>query len=220
MNGQAGDSQIAVGELLKDAWGIFQENVVLLLGGFAILIVVNAGANALTWGIAGIVIGGPLMLGYVTVVMKLIRKQPAEFGVVFSGFQRFLPAFLANLLISIFAGIGLLLCIVPGLFVGLIYLFTFYFMVDREDDFWPLMEASREKVMGNLGQWVILGLALLALNIVGSIPCGIGLLVTGPMTAVALGLAYDRTESVAVPPAMDASVEADIPAEPDDPPAL
>jgi uncharacterized membrane protein len=213
MNGQAGDAQIAIGDLLKDSWEIFKENVGLLLGGLLILIVVNVGANSLTWGIAGMVIGGPLMLGYLTIVMKLIRKQPAEFGMVFSGFQRFLPAFLANLLITIFSGIGLILCIVPGLFVGVIYMFTFYFMVDREGDFWPIMEASREKVMGNLGQWVILFLALLALNIVGAIPCGLGLLVTAPMSAVALGLAYDRTESVAASSAMDMPVEPDIPTE-------
>jgi uncharacterized membrane protein len=75
------------------------------------------------------------------------------------------------------------------------------------------MEASREKVMGNLGQWVILFLALLALNIVGAIPCGLGLLVTAPMSAVALGLAYDRTESVAASSAMDMPVEPDIPTE-------
>jgi len=197
MNGTASTPSLAVGELLSEAWAVFKANAGLLVGAFAIFIVISAGANGLTYkigGIGGIILNGPMMLGYIALVMGLLKKQPVEIGTLFSGFQRFLPAFLANLLMSIFTGIGLILCVIPGLFVSMIYLLTYFYMLEKNLDFWPSMEASRTKIMGNLGSWIVLWLVLIAINIVGLIPCGLGLLVTGPLSLLTLGLAYQRVE--------------------------
>lgn len=205
MNEHSEQPQFQIGELIGQSWNIFSKNIGLLVGAIVLMYLIIILGNWLTFGLAGIVLQGPLMLGFVALVMGLIRGQAVEFNAFFSGFQRFLPAFMANLLISIFTAIGLLLCVIPGLFVSMIYMLTYFYMFDKKLDFWPAMEASRQTVMGSLGPWIVLWLVLVGINIVGAIPCGLGLLVTGPMSLIILGLAYAKVEGqassvTAVPP--------------------
>lgn len=181
-------------DMIKDSWRIFSENIGILLGGMIVLYVILIGANYLTLGIAGIVLGGPLMLGYYSCVLKIIRREPVEFGNLFDGFKQFLPAFLAALIMSVFIGIGTLLCILPGLFLTICYMLTYFYLYDKNLDFWPAMEASRTTAMANLGQFILLFLAIIVLNLIGALACGVGLLITAPMSAIVLGLAYERVE--------------------------
>lgn len=183
-----------IGDMIKEAWEIFKVNALILIGGILIMAAIIIGANSFTFGLAGIVLQGPLMLGYYIVILRLVRKQPVEFGNLFDGFKQFLPAFLANLLVSIFTAIGLILCILPGLFVALMYILVYFYIHDKQMDFWPAMEASRQRIMENVGPWIILWLVFLGLNILGSLACGIGVLITGPLTFVMVGLAYKKIE--------------------------
>jgi uncharacterized membrane protein len=193
-----GQPQWEIGQLFSEGWRLLQDNLALLLGGFLIMALVIAAANSASMGLASLVLSGPFALGLFTLALKLLRGEEADFNVLLSGFKRFLPAFLANLLITVFSVIGTLLCIIPGLFVGLIYMLTYLYMHDKELDFWPAMEASRKTVMDNLGKWIVLWLVLLALNFAGALACGVGLILTVPLTIAILAVAYDKTEGGAV----------------------
>jgi len=190
-----GGGNFAIGELFSEAWALFQANLGILVGGQIILGLILFGANYLTCGLAGIALQGPLFLGYCAVILLIIRRQPVEFGNLFDGFQHFLPAFLANLVITIFTVIGTFLCILPGIIVAIIYSLSYFFLYDQKIDFWPAMEASRLKVMGNFGQWLLLFLVFMGINIGGALICFVGLLVSMPMTYLMLGLAYEKTRS-------------------------
>jgi uncharacterized membrane protein len=52
------------------------------------------------------------------------------------------------------------------------------------------MRASFEVVSGNVGQLLLLAIVCLVLNLVGALLCGVGLLVTLPMTAIAIAYAW------------------------------
>ncbi len=186
--------QFQIGEVLGSAWDVLKNNVGVLVGATALIGLINIVGNWFTVGLASIVIGGPLWLGFVALGMGLLRRQPTDFAVLFSGFSRFLPAFMANLLITIFAVVGGIFCVIPGIFVTIVYMLTFYYMFDKGLDFWPAMEASRKTVMGNFGPWFLLWLVILGINLVGLIPCGLGLLLTGPLSILMLGVAYDKVE--------------------------
>lgn len=196
MNSQSGASQLQIGELLKQSWEIYTKNVGLLIGAMVLLTLIIVVGNWYTLGLAGIVLQGPLMLGFVALAMGMIRAEPVDFNIFFSGFQRFLPAFMANLLITIFTTVGLFLCIIPGLFVSMLYMLTYYYMFDRKLDFWPSMEASRKTVMANLGEWILFWLVILGINILGALPCFLGWLITGPLSIIAIGLAYGKIVGV------------------------
>ena len=83
-------------------------------------------------------------------------------------------------------------------------------MNEKNLAFWDAMEASRKMAMKNIGQWVILALALFAFNLVGMIPCGLGLLATAPMTCIIITMAYDLEQNAV----LDVAAEPVPPVEP------
>ena len=186
-----------IGGLVKKSWEIVQRNAAVLIGGILVIALIQGVLSSITaklglYNAGSLIVGGPLMLGYCGVVLRAARGGSPQFGELFEGFQRFLPAFLANLLITIFTTIGMVLCVLPGLFVGMIYCLTYFYMFDKKSDFWPSMESSRQTIMGAFGAWIPVYLVFLLLVIAGAIACGVGLLVTVPIAAVMLALAYDQ----------------------------
>lgn len=101
--------------------------------------------------------------------------------------------------------LGLLLIIVgivATTFLSVVYLFTIPLIVGKRMEFWPAMEASR-KILSKQGLSIFLFLIVLGLiNIIGVIPCGLGLLVTVPLTACSVAAAY---ESIVGLPTFDPS---------------
>lgn len=190
-----------IGSMLGESWNVFKNNVGPLLGGMVLMMVIIAAGNLIP--IVGLVIpmllGGPLVLGYYKMVRSAIAKQPVEFGDLFSGFQKFLPAFLAYLIIAIFTGIGTLLCIIPGIIVSILYAPTWLFLLNDNLDFWPAMEASRKMVSANFVQWLLLFLVMMGINIAGGLACCVGVLVTFPMTFVLITLAFDLERNALLP---------------------
>lgn len=190
--------QFDIGGILRQSWTLYTGNLGVFLGGFVLIGVILGAANyALLAG--SLVLQGPLMLGLYGAALKDVRGGHSEFGELFSGFQRFLPAFLANLIFSIFAVIGFVLCVLPGLFVTVLYLPLFCMLSDdTTNNAWGVMERTRGHVMANLGQWVILGLVLFAINVAGALACGVGLLVSAPVSLLAIALAYEQSTAGAV----------------------
>lgn len=192
MNGASKPTSLEVGPLLSQAWSIFTKNPGTLLIASIILYVIFAVLAYFTRGIGTVIVSGPLCYGYLVLVLQFVRGKSPELPVMFSGFQRFLPTFLAGLLISILASIGTFLCVLPGLFVGLIYMLTFFCMADRDLGAWAAMEASRQIVMANFVSWLIIWLVLVVLNFVGVLVFGVGILVTMPLSALMLAAAYNQ----------------------------
>ncbi len=109
------------------------------------------------------------------------------------------PYIIASIVVSILFVVGLLFCILPGLIVAFLVQFYGYAIVDQKADIVggaassdPIgaIRTSIQIVWGNLGQIILLALLSLAVNIVGALLCGLGLLVSLPVTAIALAYAW------------------------------
>ena len=197
-----GETQVKfdIVQLFKDSWELFKNNVSPLLGGYLIFTVIIMVSGVIYIG--PLILSGPLMLGLFRMARLAVKGEPIEFGELFSGFQRFLDAFLANLLTSIFTIIGMVFCILPGLFIGLMYMLTYLFMLDDKLAFWDAMEASRKMIMKNPGQWILVWLALFLFNMLGMLACCVGMIVTGPVSLLIITLAYDAERNAAAIPVM------------------
>lgn len=80
--------------------------------------------------------------------------------------------------------------LLPGIYFSVAYTFAIPLVVDRQFEFWPAMETSRKIITRN---WIgIFGLLLVIgiINMVGVCLCGIGLLVTAPLSACVIVVAY------------------------------
>jgi uncharacterized membrane protein len=196
-----GPAQFNIVEILKRAWDVLVNNLGIVLGATIVYMVIMCVGGMISYGLVNLVLAGPMTLGLVNLMMQLVRGKQPDFGVLFSGFQRFLPAFLAYLVITIFVLVGTACCIIPGLIVGFLYMLTFFFMSDQELDFWPAMEASRIAVSANIGQWLLCALTCLGLSIVGTLACCIGTVVTIPISILFLAIAYDQAFGIERPAA-------------------
>ena len=100
--------------------------------------------------IIGLIISGPLSLGYTTLIVLISRNQKPDFAILFGGFKRFGTSFAAYLLRFIFIILWTLLLIIPGIIACLRYSQTFYIL--SEDENIGSLEAiskSKEMMMGN-----------------------------------------------------------------------
>src|SRR6185295_18654057 len=114
----------------------------------------------------------------------------AEFADLFKGFNFFVPALVASLIIGLFTFAGTLLCLIPGLVVAAMYKFTYLFIVDKKMDFWPAMQASHAVVKNDYVGFTLFLLLAFLVNLLGVSCCFVGLLVTIPVTFAAITVAY------------------------------
>jgi GYF domain 2 len=124
--------------------------------------------------------------------LNLIRGEEAGIGDAFSGFG---PSFgqlvLLGLVQFILVMIGYLLCVIPGIYLGIAWYFAMPLVIDKRLGFWEALESSRKMVSKH---WFIVFAFFLVCGLVvaaGIIGCFIGILVTMPISFAALMYAYE-----------------------------
>ena len=162
-------------DLIKGDWMSF------VLMALAFLVVTNC---------VPIVLQGTMMAGFHIACIRKMMSGRAEVGDLFKAFSYFGATLLAFLVITVFTFLGLLLCLIPGLVVAAMYLFTYLFIVDKKMEFWPAMQASHALVRKDYFGFSLFLLTLLLINFVGALACFVGVLVTLPLSYGAITAAY------------------------------
>ena len=170
------------GHWIGEGWGLVKADI----GIYVLLALVTLILGTMV----PIIIQGPLTAGFFIVCMKRTLNRRAEFADLFTGFNFFIPALVACLVITLFVAVGTLFCIVPGIVVAAMYKFTYLFIVDKRMEFWPAMEASRAVVKNDYFGFTMFLIALFLVNLLGVICCIVGVLVTIPLSFAAITVAY------------------------------
>jgi uncharacterized membrane protein len=120
----------AARESLKGKWG-------LAIGTFLIYTVftsamgsIHSRGSNLTFSVLNLIIGGPFALGAAIFSLSLSRSKESRLEQIFDGFNFFLTAFIAYLLLILYVLLWALLLIVPGIIAALGYSMTFYILAD------------------------------------------------------------------------------------------
>jgi GYF domain 2 len=215
----AGDYELDIGGCFSSSWELVKTNFWPVVGVNALVFILIIAFNQLTGlvtrpaidamvrqhrvspgAIALIVlvsvVAAPvymiLMAGLMKYFLKLIRGEPAAVGDAFAGFgpmigQLFLLGLVSNLLVLI----GYALCIIPGLFLQVAWLFALPLVVDRRLNFWGAMELSRKMVCKH---WFMVFAFLIVYTLVvllGLLACCIGIFVSTPVGLGAWMYAYE-----------------------------
>jgi uncharacterized membrane protein len=175
-------ASVQTGKWISEAWQLVQTDIVMF-GVAALLLMVVGGA-------VPVILQGAMAIGFNIMIVKKLAFGKLDVGDLFKGFNFFVPALVAHILMSIFTTIGVLLCIVPGLVIAAMYMFTFLFILDKKMEFWPAMQASMELVKKDYVGFTLFFLALVLLQILGALACIVGLLITIPIMFVAIAIAY------------------------------
>ncbi len=190
----ARDYRVDIGDCFSRSWNLVRDNFWLLVGASAMTLVIG---NALGLVPAlGIPVAVCLALvfqgGLQWLFLKRARGEPADLGVVFAGFSlAFVPLLLAGIIVHVLVGIGLALCIVPGIYLIVAWrLFVPLLILDKGLEFWPAMELSRKVVTKHW--WACFGLLLLAafVGLLGLVVCLVGVFFTMPIAVGATVYAY------------------------------
>lgn len=140
---------VPIGSCLARSWELLRTNFGLLFKASLLLWLVKLVEMVpLLGGMTWLVVSGVLYGGLCLVFLKRIRGEPTTPSEVFSGFNlAFGQLVLAGVVVHLLSAIGLIcLCIVPGLFFLVAWIFAVPLVADKRLEFWSAMELSRKVV--------------------------------------------------------------------------
>jgi hypothetical protein len=189
----ARDYRIDIGNCISRGWELVKSDFWLLVGASAVAGVIAAGGFIpYLCVLIALILGGPMMGGLYALYLKRIRGQSASFGDAFLGFSVAFGSLLGTYLVSaLLTCLGLLLCLVPGIYLGVSWVFALALVIDKKMDFWQAMELSRKVVTKHwwsmFGFLIVIGL----LSLVGLLACCVGAFITTAIGEAALMYAYE-----------------------------
>jgi hypothetical protein len=194
-------AKLDIGSCLERAWNLLKANFWPIVGTTFVLFIVMLIAQSVPFLglLVGLLLTGVFYGGLYFFYLKKIRGQPAELGDAFAGFSlAFLPLMLASLVVTLLTTLGLLLLILPGIYLAVSYAFVYMLIVDHKLEFWCAMEVSRRVVTAQW--WRVFGLMILGgiIAILGVLGLIIGVFITMPILIGAIAYAY---EDLCNPPA-------------------
>ena len=155
---------------------------------------ISAGSIFVVWLTS--IIGTPIYTifkgGLYKYYLKLIRGEPASISDAFSGFSSiFVQLALVGLVSGLLVMTGIVLCVIPGIYLAVSWCFAVPLVIDRQMNFWEAMELSRKMVSKHWFMMLGLIIVLALVSCVGVIACCVGVFVTTPIASVALMCAYE-----------------------------
>jgi len=201
---------------LRDGWEALKREPAILIGFVLLKIPVTAmvaimlgGSSAigsafapegvrhlqsLLWGSIFALLDGIFSIGILYAALRVLRKEPVPFATFFAGFTRFVPVVIGLVLMELIVGFGIMFFVAPGIIFALAFSQWALLVMDRNVDAREALSRSWQMMRGYKADYFLLWLVLIAINILGLIPLGLGLIVTVPVTYATQAAFYDRLQ--------------------------
>lgn len=140
--------------------------------------------------LVGTVIGAALQAGLFYTAVRWVSDRPITLKHIFSGLPKIFSVFFAMLFMFLMTMSGLVLLVLPGIYLAVGYTLTLPLIIDRGMHPWEAMEASRKAI--HKVWWQVFGIIIVMSLImsVSTIPAGLGLIWTIPMYLIVFGVIY------------------------------
>jgi uncharacterized membrane protein len=188
-----------VGVALSYGWKKFQENVGPLIAIVAVPVVAQVVLGGIAFAarstfvlyvliqILSFVASTVGLLGITRAALMLTAGEQIDFGKAFQ-YDRWGEWFVFSIVYGLMVGIGLALCLIPGLFVLAFFGMAPFFFVDGRMSLGDALSASRQASGGKgLALPVLLSIIVGAL---GVIACFVGVFITYPVAFIAVAYLY------------------------------
>lgn len=199
--GLNGDYDFSIGDIFSEAWqrtnGV--KGTFLVAWGIYFLIAmaisvvfyfITSGAQSSLQNLVNIPALYPIMAGIT--LMGIHRSVDADINAssVLGYYSRVIPITLLTILMIILIALGMMLLVIPGIYLSIAYMMALSLMMDRNMGIWESLETSRKAVSKHWFKiffiYVLLGLLTLA----AIIPMGVGLIWVLPMYSIIQGVMY------------------------------
>ncbi len=133
-----------------------------------------------------------LEIGFIKIVLKLIDGHKAQITDLWAYPQYLLRMIGASILYGLIVLAGLILLIIPGIYLALRFQFYSYYIIDKNAGAVDSLRMSWKVTERNLINIFLFELLLVGINILGAIALLVGLLVTIPLSLIAVTLLYRK----------------------------
>lgn len=139
--------------------------------------------------IVTVIVAAVVQSAYLGGMLDIANGQPVQIGSFFTP-RNVVNVVIASVLSSIIVGIGVLLCIVPGVIATILLLFTTAVVVDRNVSGVEGLRTSFAIAKANFGPTALTWLTTVGIGILGVLACLVGLIVAYPVIALVTVYAY------------------------------
>ena len=200
--------QLDIGGLVKKAWALLSADFALFIVSYLIAAVLAS------IPLVGIIIGGPLWFGFLRIIQKRYKGEPAQIGDVFQGFQDFSKGLITILLLVALAIVAVIPVVIVVLILAFIpllgpvlafILYLVFLLAVVTCTYFVLSIAALSNVqpfdaikqsitfgLKNFGQMILLGLVTGIVGMIGVVACGVGVLLTMPLAMTMVVIAYNE----------------------------
>ncbi len=129
-----------------------------------------------------------MAVGFLKYVREGVKPELSE---LWSHFDKYIQTLLFLIVAGFLTSVGFMLFVIPGIILSAIWMYSIFFIVDRDMNFWDAMEASRKSV-SSVGFVInlVLVVILMLLGALGGAAGGLGSIVTLPIAYLILARAY------------------------------
>lgn len=186
---------IDISRSFSRAWALVRDNATVLGGASLMIAAILIGISLLPYvgWLAGLFINSALMGGLYFMFLRRLRGRHVAVADAFAGLNAavFTNLLIAGLVQPILTMIGLLMLVVPGIYLAVGYLFVLPLIMDKQLDFWTAMEVSRRVVHHHWWTAFALCLVVALVLFAGALTFGIGLIIAIPVCVGAIMYAYE-----------------------------
>lgn len=196
------NQSFSIKQVISESWAIVKKNlkffVVLALATWAIQFIPSYVNSLVTNTTVGLIvsilswlINSLVTISLIVITLGYLRAGKTTKDEVLEKLKYFGAYLLASIYYSLIVFVGIILLVVPGVIWALKYQFYGYLIIDKGLKPKEALAKSNEMTQGKLGKLFLFGLALLGVNLIGVLLLGIGLLVTIPISLLAVGKVYE-----------------------------
>jgi len=214
--------KISLKQVFKESWKQVKGSLGFFVPLFFLVVIVSLffgvkNQNTLSlFGIINILISPLMSYAITNSAIKISRNEKVKLGLVFKDldlktYGKFLAiVLLMNVALALLASLSALLngynpfignvltslffLMLFTYFIGVMF-FPYYRLIDGSKNIWRTIKESFEMGVGNRTFLFKFFIVLFLLNIVGIMAFGFGLLVTAPLTSVAIANVYDKIKN-------------------------
>tara|TARA_B100000508_G_scaffold60333_1_gene47085 strand:+ start:131502 stop:132077 length:576 start_codon:yes stop_codon:yes gene_type:complete len=183
---------ISVIGAIKEGWGSFRSRPWYLMGlALSVWVLFALGTSNAAFTALGYIIFG----GYIAVMMRHLAGDRVVFDDLFSLDSRWISFVFLGMIKFIFILIGLVLFIVPGIYLIVKWMFAEYLVIEKGMKPMEALRASSEMTKGN--RWKLFGFMLLSMliGLAGLIVLGVGVLASSSIVILATIKLYKELQS-------------------------
>lgn len=186
-----------IGDAVEFGWKSVKSHLWFFVGIFLLFAALSAMA-AYASGIGTRIVLGILILGasigYFKLAVDIVDGKSPEFKELFSCFPLLLKYLVASIIYKIVVIFGLILFIIPGLIWGVQFgLFPFIMVKEKLGPVKALRKSS-SLTEGVKSRLIVFALTLFGINLLGIIALGIGVIVTIPLSVIAVAHVFSQLE--------------------------